>query len=118
LRKRHCQKKVPWAKLDGRLAEADDKTQPTSVLQDVAAVGDVSVRIGIRYLGKSYMPARGSVGCNSSMIEGQFKQGQLCQMKNAPGFKGFPASDFRWLASGKVDSGKNPAHQDRGSASL
>ena len=30
--------------------------------------------------------------------------GQLCQMKNTRGFNGFPASGFRWLASGVVAS--------------
>jgi hypothetical protein len=47
-------------------------------------------------------------------------------MKNARGFNGFPASGFRWLASGKVASAnwipwipqKNPARQGRYSASL
>jgi hypothetical protein len=118
LRKRHCQKKVPWAELDGCLAEAVEKTQPILVLQVVAAVGDISVRIGIRYLGKSYMPARGSVGCNASMIEGQFQQGQLFQMKNTRGSNGFSAIGFRCLASGKVDPAKNPAREDRGFVSL
>jgi hypothetical protein len=47
-------------------------------------------------------------------------------MKNALGFDGFPAGGFRWLASGAVASAKwipwipqkNPARQDRDSASL
>jgi hypothetical protein len=47
-------------------------------------------------------------------------------MKNARGFNGFLAGGFRWLASGEVASinwipwipQKNPARQDRDSASL
>jgi len=30
--------------------------------------------------------------------------GQLCQLKNGSGFKGFPAGGFHWLASGAVAS--------------
>jgi hypothetical protein len=89
-------------------------------------LANASGRIGIRDVGKRKAPARGVLRAQIFDDQGMSQGGQLCQTKNAPGFNGFAAGGFRWLASGAVASAKwipwlpqkNPARHDRDSASL
>jgi hypothetical protein len=89
------------------------------------ALGDASVRIGIRDVGKMKAPARGFLRALFFDDQGVGQEGQLCQMKNARGFNSFLASGFDWLASGVVASSKwlpwipqkNPPWPDRDSVS-
>jgi hypothetical protein len=77
-------------------------------------------------LGKTKAPERVILRAQFFDDQGVSQGGQLCQMKNARGFNGFPAGGFHWLASGAVASAKwipwipqkNPARQGRDSASL
>jgi hypothetical protein len=76
--------------------------------------------------GKTKAPARAILRALFFDDQGVGQWGQLCQIKNARGFNGFPEGGFRWLASGVVASAnwipwipqKNPARQGRDSASL
>ena len=62
----------------------------------------VSDRIRIRDVGKTKAPARGFL--RALFFDDQWvgQGGQICQTKNARGFKGFPEGGFHWLASGVV----------------
>jgi hypothetical protein len=85
-----------------------------------------SNRIGVRDVGKTKAPERGVLRALFFDDQEVGQGGQLCQMENTLGFKGFQEGGFRWLASGLVASTnwipwipqKNPASQDRDSASL
>jgi len=90
------------------------------------ALGNTSGGIGIRDVGKTKAPARGYLRALFFDDQGVRQGGQLCQTKNARGFKGFLGGGFRWLDFGKVASTnwlpwipkRNPARQGRDSASL
>jgi hypothetical protein len=75
---------------------------------------------------KTKAPASSNLWAQFFDDQGVRQRGQLCQMKNTRGFKGFAGGGFCWLALAQVACAhwirwipqKNPARPDRDSTTL